>query len=173
MKKNKKHMILAFALVLIVGLAVGGTVAYVAAHSETFTNVFKPVPLDGEIEEEVEDAQKTSVKVKNTGESTAYVRLAIVSNKLDADDSIVGAASPTITPTEEYWFKASDGYYYCRKPVEPNESTDEFLSARIDLTGIQVTVMAELIQAEPTTAVTEAWSAVKVDNASGNLAENG
>ena len=71
MKKNKKYIILAFALVLIVGLAVGGTLAYVAAHSETFTNTFKPRPVNGEIVETVDKALKTSVKVQNTGDSAA------------------------------------------------------------------------------------------------------
>ena len=69
------------------------------------------------------------------------------------------------------WFE-QDGIYYYRTPVGPNMTTDNLLQANSPITEptegkpegchLEVTVLAESIQAAPSTAVEGAWTAVKV-----------
>lgn len=160
-KTNRpKHFAGLLALVLILVCTVGGTVAYLVAHTDPVTNTFTPGKVSCQVEEEfnTEKTAKTSVKVQNTGNVPAYIRVAVVANTVDEDGNITGMAdlSQVDWLNEANWTKSGDFYYY-KGVVQPGAVTADLLKNGIPLTGIQVTILASAIQSMPDAAVEEAW----------------
>lgn len=154
----KKASALTIAIILILVMAIGGTVAFLVTHTDQIVNTFQPTDVSCEINEKFNDDNtvKTSAVVENTGKIPAYIRVAVVANTVDADGSITGAADVSNKLAGSGWTKVGD-YYYYNGVVKPNETTGNLLAEGIDLNGIQVTILASAIQAEPTNAVAEAW----------------
>lgn len=154
----KKASALTIAIILILVMAIGGTVAFLVTHTDQIVNTFQPTDVTCEINEEFNDNNtvKTSAVVENTGKIPAYIRVAVVANTVDAEGNITGAADVSNKLAGSGWTKVGD-YYYYNGVVKPNETTGNLLAEGIDLNDIQVTILASAIQAEPTNAVAEAW----------------
>lgn len=155
----KKASALTIAIILILVMAIGGTVAFLVTHTDQIVNTFQPTDVTCEINEEFNDNNtvKTSAVVENTGKIPAYIRVAVVANTVDAEGNITGTADVSNELAISGWTKI-DGYYYYNGVVQPNKTTGQLLDADgINLDGIQVTILASAIQAEPTNAVAQAW----------------
>lgn len=163
---------LILSLCLIFALAAGTTFALLKAHTDPVQNTFTAATSGTKIEEELTDNQKTSIQVRNTGTATSYVRAKLVMNWVD-DDNNVSATPVNITPEiTDNWFRGSDGNYYYKTPVAPKGLTENLLDDKAPITEptegkpdgchLEVTVLAESIQAAPSQAVENAWPAVKV-----------
>ena len=159
-KTNRpKHFAALLALVLILVCTVGGTVAYLVTHTDPVVNTFTPGKVSCQVNEEFneDNTVKTKAVVKNTGNVPAYIRVAVVANTIDAQRNITGMA------TLEGWLNTAkwtevDGFYYYKGVVQPGDVTANLLTAAgIDLTGIQVTILASAIQSMPDDAVNDAW----------------
>ncbi len=160
---------LILSLCLIFALAVGTTLAYLKANTSPVTNTFKAATSEIKIDEKLDGNQKTSITVKNEGTATSYVRVKLVMNWVDESGNVVsGGNLPEVALNEPDWFM-KDGIYYYTKPVAPEDSTANLLKDPITQPNapegchLEVTVLAESIQAAPSTAVEGAW-AVKVVN---------
>ena len=168
---------LILSLCLIFALAVGTTFALLKASTAPVENTFTAAKSGTDIVEELDGNQKKSIVVKNTGTAVSYVRVKLVMNWVDATGNI-SAEPVNITPSiTDNWF-LKDGIYYYKMPVAPDGKTENLLQADSPITEpadkpagchLEVTVLAESIQAAPSTAVEGAWTAVKVDG-DGNLA---
>lgn len=168
---------LILSLCLIFALAVGTTFALLKANTEPVTNTFTAAKSDIKIDEDVTGGQKKSIVVKNTGTAVSYVRVKLVMNWVDENGN-VSAEPVNITPSiTDDWFEQG-GIYYYTKPVapvdaKPNNVTTNLLKTPITQPNapegyhLEVTVLAESIQAAPSKAVEGAWTAVKVVD--GNL----
>lgn len=175
---------LILSLCLIFALAVGTTFALLKANTAPVENTFTAAKSETYIDEVLEGSQKTSIKVKNTGTATSYVRVKLVMNWVDDKENVVsGDNLPKVLLKEgSDWFLGTDGIYYYTKPVAPNGGTTSNLLENNPIKEptteegkpagchLEVTVLAESIQAAPDTAVTEAWKVVKVVD--GKLTEN-
>lgn len=164
-RRTAKSSALIIALALILVLAVGGTVAYIFTQTDPVINTFTPTEAKITVDEETNSNQKTSITVENISTGVpVYIRVALVANMIDKDENVTGAASvPEFKPGDD-WFKGNDGYYYYTKAVPVDGSTGNLLKAPMELSeNMQVVVLADAIQAEPTTAVTQAWG-VTVDS---------
>lgn len=156
---------LILSLCLIFALAVGTTFALLKANTESVTNTFTAAKSGTHIDEELDDSQKTSIKVQNTGTAVSYVRVKLVMNWVDENGS-VSATPVDITPSiTDNWF-LKDGIYYYKMPVAPDGKTENLLKADSPITEpadkpagchLEVTVLAESIQAAPSKAVTDSW----------------
>lgn len=161
---------LILSLCLIFALAVGTTFALLKANTEPVTNTFTAAKSGTDIVEELDGNQKKSIVVKNTGTAVSYVRVKLVMNWVDADNN-VSAAPVNITPKiTDNWFLGSDGNYYYKMPVAAKGETTNLLATPITEPAdkpagchLEVTVLAESIQAAPSKAVTESWG-VGVDS---------
>lgn len=171
---------LILSLCLIFALAVGTTFALLKANTDPVKNTFTAAKSETKIVEEFGDGQKTSIKVQNTGTAVSYVRVKLVMNWVDESGN-VSAAPVGITPSiTDNWF-LKDGIYYYKMPVAANDGvTTNLLQEESPITEptdkpagyhLEVTVLAESIQAAPSKAVEGAWTAVKVGS-DGNLTEN-
>ena len=163
---------LILSLCLIFALAVGTTLAYLKANTSPVENTFKAAKSDITIDEDVTGGQKKSIIVQNTGTAVSYVRVKLVMNWVDGNGNVVsGGNLPEVALNEPDWFM-QDGIYYYTKPVAPEGKTTNLLQKDSSISEptekpegchLEVTVLAESIQAAPSTAVEGAW-AVKVVN---------
>lgn len=161
---------LILSLCLIFALAVGTTLAYLKANTSPVENTFTAAKSDIKIDEDVTGGQKKSIIVQNTGTAVSYVRVKLVMNWVDGNGNVVsGGNLPEVALNESDWF-VQGGIYYYTKPVGPKDSTANLLKDPITQSEdapngchLEVTVLAESIQAAPSTAVEGAW-AVKVVN---------
>lgn len=166
---------LILSLCLIFALAVGTTFALLKASTDPVENTFTAAKSGTDIVEELDGNQKKSIVVKNTGTAVSYVRVKLVMNWVDENGN-VSAEPVNITPSiTDNWF-LKDGIYYYKMPVAPDGKTENLLKADSPITEpadkpagchLEVTVLAESIQAAPSKAVEGAWTAVKVVD--GNL----
>lgn len=163
---------LILSLCLIFALAVGTTLAYLKANTSPVTNTFKAATSEIKIDENVKNGEKSSIQVENTGTATSYVRVKLVCNWVDKDGNVSATPVPAPTITNSDWFE-KDGIYYYTKPVAPTGQTSNLLDGNPikqpegapDGYHLEVTVLAESIQAAPSTAVEGAWAVTVVNGA--------
>jgi hypothetical protein len=176
---------LILSLCLIFALAVGTTFALLKANTAPVTNTFKAATSGTHVDVEDSGNEKTGIFVKNEGTATSYVRVKLVMNWVSDDGKTISGEPVNIDVNydTDNWF-LKDGIYYYRTPVGPkdsgNDTTANLLKAGSPITEptvdkpdgyhLEVTVLAESIQAAPDSAVTEAWKVVKVVD--GKLTEN-
>ena len=165
-RRSKKTGTLFLSLLLVATMVVGGTLAYLFTNTEPVENIFTPSYVSCSVTESFDGTTKSNVNVTNTGNIDAYIRVKLVTYRVnDEGDHIGGIAKiPDFTPGAG-WVENGD-YYYYTQPVAPGEQPEISLIDRITLTdsyddadgGKQVIeVMAEAIQSTPAKAVTEAW----------------
>ena len=164
---------------LLLALAIGGTVAWLTTNTEGITNTFTPSNVTCRVDENFDGKVKTNVNVTNTGDIYAFVRVKLVSYRTnDNGDHIGGKADlPTFTLGTN-WVEYG-GYYYYKLPVAPNGGKPaSYLTESMTLTetyadadgGHQsIDVMAEAIQCQPAQAVKDAWGNDFSIDSNGNL----
>ena len=168
---GKRAGALTIALVLVLALAVGGTLAYLFTRTDDVQNTFTPSHVTCKVTENFDGTTKRNVNVTNTGDIDAYLRVKLVTYRVnEKGDRIGGTATiPDFTPGAG-WVQYGD-YYYYTKPVAPNAQPNTALIDSIKLTdyndadgGRQVIeVMAEAIQSVPAAAVGDAWGVTITD----------
>ena len=177
-RKNTRTITLLIALLLFSALAVGGTVAWLTANATPVENTFTPSNVACEVTEEFNGTTKSNVNVTNTGDTEAYIRVKLVTYRVNDGQHIGGTAEiPGFKPGDG-WVKSGD-YYYYTLPVAANGGTPAnplIGESGIALTeytdadgGMQVIeVMAEAIQSKPKDAVESSWNVTV--GSDGNLA---
>lgn len=180
---NKKVILLAVSLLLILSAAIGGTVAYLIDQTGSITNTFTPAKVTPEIDENFDGSVKNNVKITNSGDIPAYIRVKVVVTWKDAQGNVYGAAPKVGTdytwtmPENSKWF-LKGGFYYYSEPVAAKGTTDVLFTDCKLKDGVKapegynlsVDIHAQAIQAEPTTAVTSAWGVTV--GADGTLSAN-
>ena len=172
-RRSNKAGTMFLSLLLVVTLAISGTVAYLVTKSEPVENKFTPSHVACQVTEDFDGTTKSNVNVTNTGDTDAYIRVKLVSYRVNAQGQHIGGtvAVPSFTPGEN-WKLHTDGYYYYTLPVAPGEEPKADLIGSIDLTGSYddadggkqvIEVMAEAIQSGPADAVGKSWG-VTVEN---------
>ncbi len=140
---SKKPLTLFVALVLLLTLAVGGSLAWLVSNDKV-TNSMVPGNVPITIEEQKNGTTKESITIQNTGNIDAYIRVAVVANKVDKDGNIIVGTAPTLNLNTEKWQLLPDGYYYYKGVVAPKASTESLGS--ISFADAEVNILAESIQ---------------------------
>ena len=170
LEHSKKTIALLVALLLLLTVGVGTTVAFLVDQTTEVVNTFTPGTVSGKIEEGWTGSEKTNVKIGNTSlDVAAYIRAMIVVTWKDANGNVY-AQTPELgvdyemTLANDGWFKcSSDGYYYYSTAVVPLGETGVLISSCTEENSapegykLSVEILASAIQAEPTDAVEEAW----------------
>lgn len=180
-KRRGRMATVILSLILLLALAVGGTIAWLSTKTTPVTNTFTPAEVTCKVEEKFDKTTgvKTDVNVTNTSNIAVYIRVKLVTYRTnDAGQHIGGTAElPKFTLGKDWVEK--DGYYYYTLPVAPGEQPAANLADSMTLTasyddvdgGKQaVDVMAEAIQSAPEKAVADAWG-VKI--AQGSVTDAG
>lgn len=164
--KRSKAGIFLLSFLLLITLAAGATLAYLTAQDAPMVNTFTPSFVDCTVTEEFDGTMKKNVNVENTGDTEAYIRVKLVTYRVnDAGQHIGGTAQvPKFAPGAN-WVMYEE-YYYYTLPVKPKDTPETNLIESITLEdaytdadgGKQVIeVMAEAIQSGPAEAVGRAW----------------
>jgi hypothetical protein len=166
-------LLLLLALALLLCAVVTGTLAFLKAQSKTVENTFTVASTSLKIKEGLDDGIKSNVTVENTSDIDVYIRAAIIISWVD-ESGAVYAQSPTASDYQlelnrTDWV-VEDGYYYCKSSVEAGKSSPVLIercspkptNSAPDGYNLQVTILAEAIQADGTTtsdvkAVVNAW----------------
>lgn len=175
---GKRSVLALVAVLLVLCVAVGGTVAYLTSSTGPVTNTFTPGKVDNTVTETTSGNVKSNVFVKNeTGNIDAYIRAKIVVSWVNIEDpNKVYATQPVLN--QDYtmelnnadWQQFDDTYYF--KGVVPAGGQTDNLIIRCEMVSkpenqpdgytLQVTILSESIQAdgmasENKTAVADAW----------------
>lgn len=181
-RRNRIIGTLILSFLVIALFAVGATVAYLSKQAEV-VNTFEPGKVTCKVTEEFDGSVKKNVNVINTGNTDAYLRVKLVTYRVNEKGEKIGGTAeiPAFTPGDG-WF-AKGGFYYYSLPVNPGEKPDTNLINSIEVRSIYkdaddpdggkqvIEVMAEAIQSTPADAVVSSWN-VAVDNMDGHLINN-
>ncbi|MDO5400347.1 MAG: hypothetical protein Q4F17_05105 [Eubacteriales bacterium] len=165
MRPRRRHYrkagTLLLSCLLLLTLAIGGTLAYLTTDTAPVENSFTPAKVDCTVTEEFNGTTKSNVNVTNTGNINAYLRVKLVTYRVNDEGQHIGGTAeiPSFTPGDGW--KPLNGYYYYTKPVAPGDKPASDLISSINLTGSYddadggkqvIEVMAEAIQADGTNA---------------------
>lgn len=180
-KKSRKAETILLSLLLLVTMAIGGTVAYLLNHTDPVENTFTPSSVACEVTENFNGTIKKNVNVTNTGDTEAYIRVKLVTYRVNDENQHIGgkAEIPEFTPGTNWVRYPEDNsdvyYYYYTLPVDPGkEPADDLIGdPGITLAGSYndadggkqvIEVIAEAIQSEPAKAVCESWGVTISEN---------
>ena len=161
----KRSLVLVVSVLVLLLAVAGGTLAWLTAQTDGVVNTFTPAQVSCEVTEDFNGTIKSNVNVTNTSDIYAYIRVKLVTYRVNAQNQHIGgtASLPNFT-LGTGWVKYGD-YYYYTKPVEPNKKPEANLIRSITLNsytdvdgGYQaIDVMAEAIQSSPAEAVGKSW----------------
>ncbi len=174
----KRSLVLVVSVLVLLLAVAGGTLAWLTAQTDGVVNTFTPAQVSCEVTENFDGTTKSNVNVENTSNIPAYIRVKLVTYRVNEDGQHIGgtATIPDFTPGTN-WVE-HDGYYYYTRPVAPGQTPETNLidtitlsSSYIDADGGKqvIEVMAEAIQSVPKAAVQAAWGSDFNINADGSL----
>ena len=163
-KRNVKILLLTFAAVVLLFGAVGGTVAWISENTDSVQNTFSPASVDVQVTESFNGSTKSDVKVSNVGNTSAYIRAAIVAYWVYEDGSVAAPWEGTVS-INSGWTKQGDYYYYNQEVPENGETTALFAAytapaAPVAGAKLKMDILAQGIQSTPQSAVSAAWGFV-------------
>lgn len=194
---NKKSIIITLVILLLL-VAVGTTLAYVFTETEPVENTFIPSRVSCAVVENGKEPvsgslvnisdSKNNVQIQNTGDTDAYIRVAVTVNWMNADGTRVWAQKPiqntdytiTYNLSENGWFDGGDGFYYYSKavsPTSPNNLTEILISNAALISGVtapvgtdntqyylSIEIVASAIQSTPASTVSDQWGVTVSDD---------
>ena len=178
-KRSIKPFLIAFCVCILACAAVSGSLAWLISTPEQVVNSFTPGVVTIEVDEKFDSTTKSDVRIKNTGNVPAYIRVALVPAWVDDEGNI--AAKPASLEQlhndcniawgedgngyEADWFIGSDGFYYCKTVINPGKSTPILIKS-CTVKGeeheydFELQVIASAVQSLPTSTVGEVWPVV-------------
>ena len=171
---STKMMVLAISIILLLSTAVMGTMMFLVSKTPVVTNTFDPAKVTCEVQEQFDGTVKKDVTAKNTSNIDAYLRIKLISYRVNTDGERIGGTVviPNFMPGSD-WVE-QDGFYYYHKPVAPGEIPEVKLIGDSGITLVTYTdadggkqvieVIAEAIQAKPTSVVAEQWNVTVNDS---------
>ena len=164
LKKRPKLAALILSLLVLVVFITGTTTAYLVSKPEPVINSMTPAKVSCQVTESFNGTTKRNVNVTNTGDIPAYIRVKLISYRVNGDGKQIGGLAPVpdFTPGKN-WVEHEGFYYYTlpvdpgKQPADPDDQTVAYhLIDSITLTGSYddadggkqvIEVMAEAIQA--------------------------
>lgn len=193
MKHLKKHrpgrakaLLLIASLAVLLTATVGSTAAWLVSKPAAVENNFVPGKVACQVLEDFGAESgtyvKSNVRVKNTGNTDAYIRVLLVFTWKDDAGNIFsnkpqeGKDYQIVMDDLTDWImqKSDTGvYFYYKKRVAPEEETRNLIESLYqiaDVTGpengkykLSVDILADAVQADPPEAVVDSWG-VDVEN---------
>lgn len=169
---GKEFVLLCSVVMLLIGV-VGGSLAYLIAEGGSVENTFIPGKVSCSIQEpgwSDGETTKSNVTVKNTGNTDAYIRAAIVvtweKDGAKAPVAPVLGTDYTLVINTAAWTK-NGSYYYHNTAVAPDKETEVLINS-CTVTGtyedytLCVEILADAIQStgvdtDGSTPVSQAW----------------
>lgn len=182
-----RSLILLLMLVLLIGSGIGMTVGFLSTRTEPVQNDFTYGKVSCEVLETFGKDNnryiKRDVRIKNTGNTSAYIRVLLVFTWKDAEGNVY-VNKPQINEDYQINPDISNGWsiyqnsigtfsYYYKYPVAAGEETPNLIDSLRQTPGVvgpengkyalSVEIVADAVQAEPAAAVKDAWDGATVD----------
>lgn len=166
----EKSLVLLAAVALMLWGTVIGAIAFLNTKTEPITNTFATSKVTTEVSEDFENGVKSNVCIKNTEDTTAWIRAKVVITWQDKDGHVSGQVPVAGTDYEiEYgtsrWLKGNDGFYYYTSPVEAGGKTDELIEKCTQKQGkapegysLCVEIICSGLQSQPASAFETSWA---------------
>lgn len=178
-----KKTITLTSIALLLLITVGTTLALIFTSTGDVENTFKPSRVacavvegnNSAVEGDIVDTGtvKEDVKIQNTGDTDAFIRVAVVVNWMSADGRVWATAPKLGTDYSiEFasgWKQGADEYWYYTKSVAPTLLTDTLITKAEQKTVapdgyyLSIEIVASAIQSSPDTTVENQWKNDKVD----------
>jgi len=167
--RRRRKIFLAVSSILVFVIGVGGTAAFLITNTSQVKNEFTPSKVDCSVEESFNNYEKTDVRIKNTGDTTAFIRAAVIVTWQNEKGEI-----HAVVPTEEDydivyasgWTLGDDGFWYYSSAVAPGNETAKLIESCKPVSGkapegytLHVEIIANAIQSSPYSVASEAWGA--------------
>lgn len=172
-KTNRKLVGIAILCLCIVAGTIGSVAAYLTSRTEPVTNEFVPAKVSCVVEEVFENGVKNDVKIRNTGNVDAYIRVSVVANFVSDDGKVLATAPQEGTDYRVIWSpygwqKGTDGYWYHQKAIAPDDLTSMLIESASVISApegyhLDIQIIASAIQSEPYSAVQEAWGITPIN----------
>jgi len=173
-QRRSRANVLLLSLLFVAVFAIGGTLAYFTNQQDPVENTFAPSNVDCTITEEFDGRIKKDVNVQNSGDTDVFIRVKLVSYRINNEDERIGGLAPIPAFTPGSGWVEYGGLYYYTAPVAPGAAPQAPLigSDGIQLAGPYddlyggyqvIEVLAEAIQSAPAEAVGQAWN-VRIAN---------
>ncbi len=179
---TKKQWFMITLVVLSLIATVGTAYALMRKETPVVENTFTPAVVQCEVHQNLTHdgtpkyvTQHDDIRVKNTGNVAAYVRIRFVSYWMaynDKNDEWEIVPKTSVMPElhiENGWIQGSDYTYYYPTPIAPDAYTSfiintEAVPLATDGDYVQVLeVFAEAIQSLPTDAANSSWGVTLID----------
>lgn len=173
-RRNKKAWLLLIAVAAMLLAVVGGTVAYLVTRTNSKVNTFTPSKVACLVEETFKNNVKSNVQVKNTGDTAAYLRAAVLVTWQDASGNVLGTAPVaeqdySITmPASAKWAQAMMASGTIARQLAPGASTEALIGECQPLKAapqagytLHVEIVASAIQSTLGTNAQAAWAAAQ------------
>lgn len=136
-KRFKKPTASLISMILVICVAVGGVLAILLTSTGPLKNIFDPSKVTTSVDETFDGEVKQNVSIKNTGNTDAWIRAAVVINWVDEEGNVYGV--PPVEGTDytitydlaNGWVKGDDGFYYWTKPVQSVEQAPKDCSTGV------------------------------------------
>lgn len=173
----KRSLVLVVSVLVLLLAVAGGTLAWLIANTGPVINTFTPAHVSCEVTENFDGTIKRNVNVTNTSDIDAYIRVKLVTYRVNAQGRHIGGAAtiPDFTLGTN-WVKNGEYYYYTLPVAAGGKPANDLIDSN-GITLVKYTdadggkqvieVMAEAIQSSPAEAVQQAWGVVP-----GSLANN-
>jgi len=154
-RRSRKPVALLLAVVLLLGLAIGGTVAYLVTKTPPVNNTFTPSHVSCEVV-----ITDDGIQVQNTGNIDAWIRVYVTANYVNTAGNVCAAHSASAPTPGEGWISGEDGFYYHNKLVKSGDYTTALFATPGQTTvsdgcKLEIEVFASAIQ--PGDAAISAW----------------
>lgn len=164
-RKSRKSSLLLIAVAALLVAAVGSTVAYLVTDTKPVVNTFTPATVGTDVTDKVDGNIKKNVEIKNNSNIPVYMRVAVVANWCEDRKVVAPWSDYNSLPIDSNWqYRSDDGYYYYNGTVAAGATVTLFNS--YTATGgpegahLEMDIISQVIQAEPTRAVEAAWGFV-------------
>ena len=172
---GKKAVVLFVLTIVLVTAIIDTTLAIIITKSGSLKSEFSVPDLD--------IAVMWGDQVVNVGDVPVYIRATIVANWVSKEDgTTILATAPvlnedyTMELDHDYWFLASDGFYYDKRVILPDHpfavqlvKSAKQLKEKEGYT-LRLQIISSSIQATPIDAVKSSWTHVRVKE-NGELAK--
>lgn len=138
--RSGKSAALLVSLLLLLTVTVGGTIAFLMDSAGPLHNLFTPSKVTTSVDETISGKTKSNVSIKNTGDTDAWIRAAVVITWQDKDGNVYGQAPAATDFIISYnvdnnktdttkWYPGEDGFYYWPSPVAANGKTGDLITS--------------------------------------------
>ena len=169
-KRKNQIKALIVSLVVLLSVTIVGTMMYIIDSTNDVTNTFIPAQVTSSVVEDISGNTKKNVSIMNTGNIDAYIRAAVVVTWQDEEGylyhskPVLGTDYKMDLKEDTAWELSSDGFYYFKEAVAPEDVTDILIEECYPVEGrtpegyyLTVEILGSAIQAIPENVVVDNW----------------